>query len=480
MRWANPDSRCGIIHLLAQLRRTTNLNATTMAKLPDTLIYELCHIVLVSECSRDALLLGLDSQVTCQLPTFPRKDEQILSDLHRLNSFDAFDDRPEPLLTWLTNAKMLTVQRFGCDRLTEYVRHYFASAIHNDLLDTTSGQRLWTSFQPTEEEQRSKQRLTSKTNDTHIGPTQSSQLGRVSVSLADAEDHYQPIATVGDSTIACLLHRPKGSRGWSAFSLKPSGSVIGRLPTCDIVLHDERISKRHCRIAYSSGLWMIFDLGSQSGTIVNNLLVTDAQHLQMDAQIRIDQDVFRFYTESTPRSLKQAVAAHLTALRDTDPLTGLATKEALVRLIEDLIAEKQHHHAHLAILHIDQASALYNTLGTTGCDILLYSIGKALTRAPRHSTLGRLDEWEFFAVIYAPDQGSALQQVKDLNSEISRRAFEVDGRHHKVSVSVGLTTIGTSDNTAHAIISRARRTAQLVRDAGGDSTIYCDPLERLR
>jgi hypothetical protein len=45
--------------------------------------------------------------------------------------------------------------------------------------------------------------------------------------------------------------------------------VVGRDPTCDIVLADESVSREHARLVFRDGAWIIQDLDSTNGTLVN-------------------------------------------------------------------------------------------------------------------------------------------------------------------------------------------------------------------
>ncbi len=57
---------------------------------------------------------------------------------------------------------------------------------------------------------------------------------------------------------------------WHA-ELKPKGTLIGRLPECDIVLHGNGVSREHARISQDPfGRWIIEDLHSHNGIYVNN------------------------------------------------------------------------------------------------------------------------------------------------------------------------------------------------------------------
>ena len=54
------------------------------------------------------------------------------------------------------------------------------------------------------------------------------------------------------------------------FPMEPQGTTIGRAPSCDVVLASSRVSRRHARIFQDPfGRWIVEDLGSTKGTLVN-------------------------------------------------------------------------------------------------------------------------------------------------------------------------------------------------------------------
>ena len=55
--------------------------------------------------------------------------------------------------------------------------------------------------------------------------------------------------------------------------------TLGRAPSNDIVLHDERASRVHAEILSAPGGWLIRDLQSRNGTIVNGETVVSERPL---------------------------------------------------------------------------------------------------------------------------------------------------------------------------------------------------------
>src|SRR6185436_5834154 len=53
-------------------------------------------------------------------------------------------------------------------------------------------------------------------------------------------------------------------------------TVIGRDLDCDIVLDDDRVSRRHAHLIFVDGAWWLADLDSKNGTTLQGLPVGEA------------------------------------------------------------------------------------------------------------------------------------------------------------------------------------------------------------
>jgi pSer/pThr/pTyr-binding forkhead associated (FHA) protein len=53
--------------------------------------------------------------------------------------------------------------------------------------------------------------------------------------------------------------------------------MIGRSSSCQVVLGDDTVSRRHAELRFREGRWLLRDLGSSNGTFVNGRLVTEAE-----------------------------------------------------------------------------------------------------------------------------------------------------------------------------------------------------------
>jgi len=105
--------------------------------------------------------------------------------------------------------------------------------------------------------------------------------------------------------------------------------VIGRSTEADLVLTHPEISRRHCRILSQEGVFLIEDLGSQRGTVVNGNPIAGQTQLAPGDQITLGPVVIGFGKASAaqPPSGEASVVDALGA-----PGTVVYAKEAVDRL----------------------------------------------------------------------------------------------------------------------------------------------------
>jgi pSer/pThr/pTyr-binding forkhead associated (FHA) protein len=72
--------------------------------------------------------------------------------------------------------------------------------------------------------------------------------------------------------------------------------LIGREPTCDVVLTDGSVSRKHARIERRGRIWMVIDQGSANGTFVNSDRVTETT-LRSGQEVRFGSVAFRVEIE---------------------------------------------------------------------------------------------------------------------------------------------------------------------------------------
>ncbi|MGZ8607640.1 MAG: FhaA domain-containing protein [Actinomycetota bacterium] len=87
----------------------------------------------------------------------------------------------------------------------------------------------------------------------------------VETSFVEGEEELAPLAG-GQATLTLF----EGGRPARTFSLSKPLVTLGRLPESDVVVADAGASRQHARIANANGEFVLTDLGSTNGTLVND------------------------------------------------------------------------------------------------------------------------------------------------------------------------------------------------------------------
>jgi hypothetical protein len=118
-------------------------------------------------------------------------------------------------------------------------------------------------------------------------------VGPVTVTLV-ADDELRAgecdvAAEVHEGTLVGSLVLPDGRR----YALGEKPVVLGRMSDCDIVLADPRASRQHAEIQPAGHGFVLSDLGSMNGTVVNGTPVREHQLTDGD-EIRVGSTVLHF------------------------------------------------------------------------------------------------------------------------------------------------------------------------------------------
>src|SRR5262249_34178309 len=84
--------------------------------------------------------------------------------------------------------------------------------------------------------------------------------------------------------------------------------VMGRHPSCQIVLDNAAVSRNHAQILESHGAYFLEDLRSRNGTLLNGERVQGRTELKDGDELRVCEIVLRFYQGAPPPSDDQPPA----------------------------------------------------------------------------------------------------------------------------------------------------------------------------
>ena len=122
-----------------------------------------------------------------------------------------------------------------------------------------------------------------------------------------------------------VLTIAEGSDSGQRIELVQRSLLIGRDPSCDLVINDVEVSRRHARLIAQSGGYAVEDLGSTNGTFVDEQRIKNVVPLKSGAIIRLGDSVRLAFEEARP---------------DEAETRGLATepKEAALHTIRPMFA----------------------------------------------------------------------------------------------------------------------------------------------
>ena len=84
-----------------------------------------------------------------------------------------------------------------------------------------------------------------------------------------------------------------GDHAGREYRLGPKRALIGRTDQCDITINDSSISRKHASIESKDGRFLLQDLKSKNGTLVNGKFI-DVYVLNHGDKIRIGRTVLQF------------------------------------------------------------------------------------------------------------------------------------------------------------------------------------------
>jgi hypothetical protein len=116
--------------------------------------------------------------------------------------------------------------------------------------------------------------------------------------LLFASEVIDPVGLVGDLTrrVPRRRRRRRPDQSGVLLALDWTGSqeelIIGRHHSCDVVLTEATVSRRHARLIFRDGGWIIQDLESTNGTMLNGRRVGRCQ-LRPGDQLALGHQLLR-------------------------------------------------------------------------------------------------------------------------------------------------------------------------------------------
>jgi len=289
--------------------------------------------------------------------------------------------------------------------------------------------------------------------------------------------------------LAYLVIR-EGSKWSDVFRLVPGQSVtIGRAPTNQIVVKDERCSRNHVEVFISSGQWTLRDLESRNGTMVGDHVISGDWQLSPGDVIRIGHtqlvfvhklsDAFGSSTDSgTPVRRNGGTIAELSDVKDEEPEAPVASDPTTIthrRGQTRFLASAEEATADEAVSRMGQAAAK------------LCRLAFELAKAPDLTSMANLaldglaeyTQTDAGALLLLP--ASAQGEPRGEELEVAASRSSTPKRYHRVSNFLASTVMREGE----AVLARnvMGDSALSIRDSQGEistTSVLCAPVRRGR
>jgi diguanylate cyclase (GGDEF)-like protein len=230
-----------------------------------------------------------------------------------------------------------------------------------------------------------------------------------------------------------------GANVGETFRLEDAEIVLGRSPAVTIRFDDDGVSRRHARLwPAPSGEWIVEDLKSANGTLVNGDRVA-TQVLRAEDKIQLGPNTLLKFTlqdELEENFQKQMYDA---ALRDG--LTGAFNKKYFLTRLDTELAYARRHRTNLSLvmLDVDHFKQVNDTLGHLAGDAVLVTLAQIVAKTLRaEDVFARYGGEEFAVICRGVSRDQACVLAERIRSHVEGTPFPVDAQTIRVTVSLGV------------------------------------------
>jgi transcriptional regulator with GAF, ATPase, and Fis domain len=119
-----------------------------------------------------------------------------------------------------------------------------------------------------------------------------------------------------------LLYAPNFTQFQPAYVFDAPELIIGRDVQNQVCVPEQAVSRQHARIGYRPPHWVVQDLGSRNGTMVDGAFISEVE-LEHLHEIRVGDAIFKFVQESAERYVRYRLDGHVAGERLAKTVTGL-------------------------------------------------------------------------------------------------------------------------------------------------------------
>jgi len=244
-------------------------------------------------------------------------------------------------------------------------------------------------------------------------------------------------------------------------------TMLGRDPDCTIPLHDFGVSRHHAIIRPAGkGVYILQDLESTNGTLVNGSPVKGTRVLQDGEKIFVGDTVLRF---ALADEMDVNFHSEVATLVSTDPLTGLPSKRRFDQAFEFELQSAKQNNSPLSILMMDMdgVKQINDTHGHLFGAHVIGETGRLIANVvEKKGRACRFGGDEFSAFFPAHDLEAAMSMGEQIRHSVESAGFEKDGIPLHPTISIGVACYPKSGTDLLALVATADKALYLAKELG--------------
>lgn len=266
---------------------------------------------------------------------------------------------------------------------------------------------------------------------------------------------------------ACLVVLAGANVG-EMYRIEAGETVLGRATGATIRLNDDGISRRHARIFVEEGQFLIEDLNSANGTVINGQTMARTRLADGD-KIRLGPTtILKFgFTDDIEESFQQRM--YEAALRDG--LTKAFNKKFFLDRLDTELAYARRHSADLSLLlfDVDHFKRINDRYGHEAGDLALQHVAERLRSAcGANALLGRQGGEEFVVLLKLASAEQVRAAAETLREAVQAIPFAQGGEALRVTVSIGVALLQAQDRSLDDLLRRADGALYAAKRGGRD------------
>jgi diguanylate cyclase (GGDEF)-like protein len=251
------------------------------------------------------------------------------------------------------------------------------------------------------------------------------------------------------------------------YRLDGSPLVFGRSLSCDRVLDNPSVSRRHFSIFVDEGEASIEDAGSTNGTFLNGAKLVHRTTLNQGDLISVGNVILKFLPfEETERFFSR----ELFRLSTIDPLTDAYNKQFFLEIMSKEVdrSVRYQHALSLIFLDVDRFADVNRKYSEPAGDSILRGVARLIMEAVRKQDIfARYGDDRFSVLLPETDEERALQVAERLRRGIESHTFRFDeATSLGVTVSQGVSSLSDATCTVATLLRRAEDALERAKAAG--------------